>query len=187
MKKSIIVLSSMILFGVAFEGCKKGQNDPGISLHSRDARLTAKWKLTKIESTDVNGTSATISTTTIITYDGTTFSKGVTTPPLATVTSTGTGTYEMTIDKRGKISFNETYTPSGGTADITSGEGNWEWLSDSKNRDNILLDGSGNLFNGGLYAVDRLASKELVLTYTGKSVDNGVTDTMTDKYTFTKE
>ena len=187
MKKTILILSSMLLIGVSFEGCKKGENDPFISLHSRDARLTAKWKLTKIEYTDVNGSTASIATTTTITFDGSSYSATVSTPPAPSATSVGTGTYEMTIDKHGKVSYSETFTASGGTAKITTGDGHWEWLSSSKNRDNILIDGSGTLFSGGLYYIDRLASKELVLTYVAKNVDNGVTDSWNEKYTFTKE
>ena len=49
MKNLKIALFVVLAATFILPSCKKGENDPFISLKSRDARITAKWKLTKIE------------------------------------------------------------------------------------------------------------------------------------------
>jgi len=73
MKRKIMILS-MLLIGatVILNSCKKGEDDPFITLHSRKARLTGEWKLTEmslaITNRQDNG-SSTVSGT--MSYDGT--------------------------------------------------------------------------------------------------------------------
>ena len=45
MKKILTIM----LIVTAFVGCKKGEEDPIISLRSRDARITGTWELKKME------------------------------------------------------------------------------------------------------------------------------------------
>lgn len=198
MKKTIFILSAIVLVGLAFDGCKKGEGDPFLSLKTRDGRITAKWKLTKIVGTDIStnvvGT-ITYVTTDAISFDGTTYSDIATTtassgPAPSAVTTGGTGTYEMTIDKHGKVTWSTTYTktaPTTAPADVRTGEGHWQWLSSDKRKDNLLIDGSGTLFSGGLDDVYELKGKELVLKYTYKTVNGGQTTSYDDTYTFTKQ
>ena len=40
---------SLVLASISFSGCKVGDDDPVISLRSRDARLKANWKLIEME------------------------------------------------------------------------------------------------------------------------------------------
>ena len=180
MKKMKIALLMLLATVLVLPSCKKGENDPFISLKSRDAKITAKWKLTKIAYTSTSVTSGTSFTTTI-SYDG-----SVETYTSGTISGTATGTYEMTIEKDGKMSVSETYT-SGGSTDVYTSTGTWEWLNSDQNKTVILLDGGNNLFQGGLWVIDRLSSKELVLTDVGNSNDNGDTNTWDKKYTFEKQ
>lgn len=80
----IAVIFSTII--TTFVGCKKGDGDPFISLHSRKARVAGKWKLTNgtlvYKNTDLSGTIA----TSTITYDGTKADK-------STVIGTGAPTF----------------------------------------------------------------------------------------------
>ncbi len=46
MKKTIVFLFCIILTGIGFDACKKGPNDPTLSIHSRKARVAGDWKLT---------------------------------------------------------------------------------------------------------------------------------------------
>ena len=69
MKKTLTILSAVILAGVGFDGCKKGPNDPFISIHSRKARVVGEWKLTSGTSVDVDA-SVSPSTSTTSTDDG---------------------------------------------------------------------------------------------------------------------
>jgi len=173
----LVVLTSSI-----FNSCKKGADDPFISLRSRDGRITAKWKLSKIDGTILSNFGSTQITTTC-SYDGTIYSQ-TSTPG---TTTTATGTYEMTIDKNGNVSFSETYTASGGTADIESGEGHWLWIDSDKNKSYISLDGGSNLFQSNLYYVDRLAGSELILKETSKDVNNNILNSTNITYSFEKE
>ena len=48
--KNFLTMVSLTMFAFTiFQSCKKGDNDPAISLRSRDARLIANWKLVKID------------------------------------------------------------------------------------------------------------------------------------------
>ena len=118
MKKSIVILSTIILAGVGFTGCqKKGEEDPAISLHGRKARLTGEWTLSAGTSTDVSGGSTTMST-----ISGTT-----NTVTMGTTTSIFTYSDKLSLVKDGTwkqvvtmsaTSYNETITSSG----------TWNWL-----------------------------------------------------------
>jgi hypothetical protein len=90
---------------LAFTGCKKGAEDPGISLRSRDSRLEGDWTLSSIDGT------ATISTTS--------------TNNLATSNSTTTTTINTTTSYSGgsetiAINYNSQYSPSTGTSTTTT-------------------------------------------------------------------
>jgi hypothetical protein len=181
MKKVKIALLVLIAGVTVLTSCKKGKDDPFISLHSRDARITAKWKLTKIEAVDVHNAGATYTTT----FDGTIYTETVSTGG----SITATGSFEMTIDKQGSISaWAENYTQSGFTADVRSGTGTWMWGNSDKDRDFIAISNAGNnLFASNFYHIDELKSKEMILHYTSKTVNNGDADSYDDIYTFTKE
>lgn len=181
--KQIPALLMLLMVALTvFNSCKKGPEDPFLSFSSRDNRVTAKWKLTKIEGTDVTYFLNSQVTTTI-TYDGTVYTE---TPSIGTG-STATGTYELTIDKEGKVSFSEVYTPSGGTADIQSGSGTWFWMNADKNKDILYLNVGGQLFSENMCHVNRLSSKDMILQVFNSYIDNGHTYSTDFKYTFTKE
>lgn len=68
MKKSLLVVMGMALL-VATPSCKKGENDPFLSLKSRKARLAGGYVVSKMESTEkVNGEN--YESVTTITFDG---------------------------------------------------------------------------------------------------------------------
>lgn len=159
--------------------CKKGENDPFISLRSRDARITAKWKLTKIE-----GKTTIAAVPTEYKYDGSIYS--MTTTPGGTTTATGT--FEMTIDKRGSLLYSGSYTQNAQQT-VTTGENYWYWISNNKNKCYIYLGvpvGGQTLFVGGEYAIDQLKHKELILAKKDENTTGTVKTTTEMKYTFTK-
>ncbi|MEI6852273.1 MAG: hypothetical protein WCL06_05495 [Bacteroidota bacterium] len=184
MRKLLVVLLVTLIAVPTFQACKKGPNDPLISFKSRNARITAKWKLTKIEGTETKVTAG-VSNATTTTFDGTT--KTVTSSLFGT-TTTSTGVYEMTIEKNGTMTWSETYisgTPA--TTDVQTGSGPWIWLNTDKNKTDVDLTGGHHFFSSGFYVIDRLASKELVLTTEQNSNNNGDTDVANYKFTFTAE
>lgn len=54
MKKTLVILFSVLLTGTGFYGCKKGEGDPMLSLRSRKARVVGDWKVTAAKSTENN-------------------------------------------------------------------------------------------------------------------------------------
>lgn len=168
MKKFMLVIIAAAFVLPFMSGCKKGPNDPGISLSSRDGRLIAEWKLTKISGTR-QGFYLGDATTYSYAYDGTTF-----TETYAGNSESGTGAFEMTIEKDGVITSKESFTPNGGTANVISGTNQWYWWDNDDNKTGVYLMVYGEyLFDSGLYLVDRLSSKELILHYVYSYNDNG--------------
>lgn len=45
-KNTIILLAALMLISTTAISCKKGKDDPGISLRSRKARMAGEWKIT---------------------------------------------------------------------------------------------------------------------------------------------
>ncbi|MEI6123341.1 MAG: hypothetical protein WCQ95_06900 [Bacteroidota bacterium] len=141
------------------------------------------WKLTKIEASDVtviSGVTNTITTT----YDGAT----ITSSSTLSGSETSTGTYEMTIEKGGVMTWSESYTPSGAsTANVQSATGTWFWFNSNKNKYMIDLSGGVHFLSFGIYYIDRLATKELILINSGEEYNNGDTRVWNFKWTFEKK
>lgn len=169
MKRFMIVLL-VAAFAMPFlNGCKKGPNDPAISLKSRDARLTATWKLVKIAGTQQSVDGLGDPYTITYAYDGTTYTESQ-----SGSSYSGTGAFEMTIDKDGLVTSKESFTPNGGDANVVNGENNWYWWDNDNSKSSIyIFVYGGNLFSSGLYIVDQLKSKELILNYKYSRNDNG--------------
>jgi hypothetical protein len=188
MKKCNIPLSILVLFaltGIIFGSCKKGDNDPFISFKSRDARITAQWKLTKIEATitDVAGANTTV---TVVVYDGSLYTRSISVNGNQPLTETKSGTFEMTLEKKGKMSWSETYI-NGGTPEVQSSTGYWRWLDTDKNKSSVYVEGGDHFFYSGSYKIDRLASKEMVFIDSGNLNDNGETQVWEKTITFETE
>ena len=178
MKKVLLILLVSLLTVTIFQSCKKGENDPTISFRSRDARLIGKWNLVNVLGTwdKVEGGTHTYST---FTYNGMNFLDDINTGNIG-----GTGTYEMTLEKSGDMSYTETLR-IGSQDYVYTGTGYWDWLNTDKNKTMLSLIGGMHLFVGGDCIVDRLAYKELVIKRKYNTNDNG--DTYSSDFTFTFE
>ena len=211
MKKSISLLAiSVILIALFFSGCKKGENDPFLTLKSRTARLAQDWVLSSEDYTVTQtGTWLGVGdyiTTIVYSFDGTSESQKATQSSGGnSTTNTTTYTYskEITFDKDGTFKSTEI---NGGNATIT--EGTWMWMSknknnDLKNKEAIAMfitkqtDSNGNTdtyggksnFNlNGVVVFDKLTSDEVVMKFDFTETDSdGDTHTMTGTQTFTKK
>ncbi len=179
----LVAIAALVIFPF-INGCKKGANDPFITIKSRDARITAKWKLTKVEGTVATTIGATLYTTTC-SFDGATYTTS-TTP--GTSTTKSTGTFEMTISEDGVVDYSETCTPDGGTAVTVTGKGTWQWVDSDKDKAFLYLVISNmNYFSSNLYYIDELKSKELILKYVSEETDDGDVNNINKTYTFTKQ
>lgn len=131
MKTVKIALAALVITALSFEGCKKGEGDPFLSLKSRKARVAGEWKVTKGEGKDISG-----SATTTWTYDGTTQ-----TNTTGAFTSTDKFTDEYTFEKDGTFKLTETDN-NGSPAVVTTVTGTWNFtggVGDMKNKSQLLL------------------------------------------------
>jgi hypothetical protein len=138
--KKIILFAIVILGITTVPSCKKGEDDPFISFRSRDARITAKWKLVSLEEVSI--------------VNGNTISRvlngSILTSTNGGVSSTNSYTKEMEIKSDG--TFNTTTTFDG---EINTFSLFWYWYNDTNKKTGIDLDAS--------YVIDRLSHNELVL------------------------
>lgn len=200
--KKLLVLSIAALALVAnLSSCKKGENDPFLSLKSRKARLTGEWTVTKIEGTssDKNSSFPIADVTSTTTYDGTTETT-TTTTVMGTDTDTETYTLSFVFDKDG------TYTQTkveGTTTEVETG--NWIFLGKNKtaeiaNKEAIQLNPtstssttngvtvtstSTGFTNSKTLMIDQLKSKEIVLIDSSSNTSGSQVSTDEMKITLT--
>lgn len=160
------------------QSCKKGENDPFLSLKTRDARITGEWELSTSYSESRQS----------YTYDGTTttstsssvYENGQEIYKSDSYTDTSVYSLVMEINKDGSSTF--TYTHEG---DIETESGTWYWANNAKNKTGIVI-------NGDDMVIDRLAKDELVLKedYNSKSTNpdgNNTEYSNVGTMTFTKK
>jgi hypothetical protein len=215
MKKNFFRIALIVMVGglmMASSGCKKGENDPSISLRSRTARLAGEWNLSA-EDYKESSISDNSSTTETVTYDGSILTTVTVrkykdwTGKDTTVTNTETDSYteKLTINKDGSFTREIIY---GSTR--TNYEGNWMWMKGNseqelKNKQAIILsttkytyvDGDGNTSYhnesgksnfSNMIVIDRLANKEMVFLYDTKySDDDGFSSTESGTATYTQK
>ncbi|MCF6367199.1 MAG: RHS repeat protein [Bacteroidales bacterium] len=196
-----------LILATSIIGCKKGENDPGLSLLSRKARLSGEWNLSSAEfefkKTDPDGT-----TVTSYSYDGanmteTTDGEGKTYVYSEKVTIDKDGTFTIVIEKEITYSQNQT------GINKTTLEGYWYFIDGIKNTDiknkerveffiqkytNIhpsgdteIIESSGSIpiieergFSGiEILLLDRLAKKEMTTLYDSEVIIDGETRTYT--------
>jgi hypothetical protein len=188
MKRVILVLLIAVFAIPTFQSCKKGENDPSISLKSRKSRLVGDWTLKEGSITMTNGGSSGV-----ITYNGSTESY-----------STG-GSYsytlKATIKKDG--TFESTLLEDG---DLTVTEGQWYFLEGNKDKDlkskecvafvntKVTNTPAGNpttisTFNSiipdATWQLDKLSSKEMIIIF-DEQYSTGSSFSKTGTLTFTK-
>jgi hypothetical protein len=215
MKKNFFRIALIVMVGgvmMASSGCKKGENDPSISLRSRTARLAGEWNLSA-EDYKESSISDNSSTTETVTYDGSILTTVTVrkykdwTGKDTTVTNTETDSYteKLTINKDGSFTREIIY---GSTR--TNYEGNWMWMKGNseqelKNKQAIILsttkytyvdeDGETSYYNESgksnftnMIVIDRLANKEMVFLYDTKySDDDGYSSTESGTATYTQK
>ena len=117
-----------LLFAIPFfNSCKKGDDDPFFSIHTRKARLVGEWKMTQgkiVQS--YTGYGSGISTIT--------FNNGTYTVTRGGDSYSGTYIFDVTIEKTGAFTQTISTTVSGST-DVITEEGTWFFLSKNKEAD----------------------------------------------------
>ena len=182
-----LILALIISF--IFASCKKGEDDPIISLRSRTTRLTGEWRL-------VSGTAAYTTTGYNETYsiDGTNVTETITSSKYY---YTGKYILNLTILKDGTFCFKEFL--AGATLEAS---GTWNFnngIGEDKKKEDVifLIDNvktgytyGYNLFNRGctnfVYKIRELRNDRLVIHSSGKlySDSRGRYETMSTEYVF---
>ncbi len=197
MRKAIYLSLTLFAAVATMQSCKKGENDPFLSLKSRKARLAGEWTLTASERKSTS-TSTNYSSTTTSTYNGSTETSSTTIVNNgSSLTTTGTSTYtvSLVIEKDG--TYKHTRTEDGET--VTT-EGTWIFLKRSKedelkNKEAIMLtvksitDSNGTItstdINGEVISIDQLKNKEMVWVSEYSYSNSSGSDSETEKSTFT--
>jgi hypothetical protein len=172
-KVKIAVLTFALMLGTTtFQSCKKGENDPFLSLKTRDARITGTWELESMTSRSVDSYLGT---------GGEYYSEYTSTLADGQMTSTSTGSAsglgysyssEMTIKKDGTLIISETSEDDKSTTTAS-----WYWMNDTKKKTRINLNGD--------FEVDRLTNKELILKTDDIHADSNENGSSTSSYSST--
>jgi hypothetical protein len=186
-----VKIAILMLMAVVFvlPSCKKGENDPFLSLSSRKARLTGTWSLKEGTINYVSG-----GTTYTYTYNGTQC-----TLAYGSFSSTTPYTQKITVNKDGSyaVDVND-------DSDLSTEEGQWYFGGkskelDLKNKESVVMretsytytpsggSASVNTYEGtscpiSTMNIDKLASKEMVVIYDGSDTGSStttITGTMT--------
>ncbi len=186
MKKiSIIALSVCAL---AFSSCKKSS--------SSAPSIVGQWSFSNVTGTVTSNTSTTNGSVTTYSYNS------ATTSVIASVALTGSTIVDSattkvtteiwTFNADGTYTINENYTHAPNTALTSTSSGTWQYLSNSKTNDAVILLGYGSNVLGNTGSDDvytfQIVGNTLVLTYTDAQTDNsGATHSDNLTWTFTKQ
>ena len=153
----MIVLLSSTAF---ISGCARGENDPWLTFHTRDARITQPWVLKAVSGTVVETVGG--STTNIdYEYDGTNLY--VTTNG---VTVSFAYVFNMEVKNNGEV-FSEEFlneVATGNPVQQSSKTSYWYWGNDDQNKTSIVLDLTGYFAGYISYDIPRLAWNDMSLT-----------------------
>jgi hypothetical protein len=206
MKKSFLLGIGIVALVANLSSCKKGENDPFLSLKSRKSRVVGEWTLSKIVGTEtyVDLQDATNNYTTEISYaDGkeTTTEKSSGTP-FSTVKNY---TMDYSFKKDGTYTIIKT-TTTNTTTSVNTLTGTWVFIGKNKTdgikkKEGILLNETSNTTasngisitssstglsnNSSIMLFDQLKSKEIVIIDDYSQNWPGQTDVFTNKLTLT--
>ena len=191
MKKCTLFLLIIISLGFVFQSCKKGDNDPFLSLRSRMARITGVWELTSGTKYFTEDDSSNT-----VNYDGINAYSLVDTFPY---------TLKWTIEKEGTFVLN-----AHNSGVVFTYKGLWSFGHkikeiDLKNKESIIFRYTyyNVVYNGGTgnytetysgydcpvdeFRIDQLKNKELIVITEGSTQLPDFTQSSSGSITFTKE
>lgn len=183
MKKILFKVAILAVVISGIQSCKKGEDDPFLSLRSRKARLSGEWKLTSYSYKEYTDGMENFSET----YDGV---------YMHTVNGYFPFSQEFEFKKDGSYEIKTVYDgyPS-------NEKGNWVFMGKNKEADiekkeYIFLDQTSYtdadatvtnsnfiVDNGWVYHIKKLSNKEIVFEITG----SGYNDTYVITYTLSKK
>lgn len=176
MKKTVLMLAVSGLM-LATPSCKKGENDPGLSLSSRKARISGEWNVASYESENhtVDGSDSWHNTSS---FDGSNIT-GTWTQTVSGVTTSGNdpdvttvSLFDFIINKDGTYEMNRSWvTTSTGTDwlgyDYTDTEtasyvesGSWSFIGKAKdaykNKERVVMNATNTIWTSQTTTVTQL-------------------------------
>jgi hypothetical protein len=181
-KMKTLVKASFIVAvaAIVFTGCKKGENDPFLSLKSRTSRLSKEWKLTSADYTTTNKTTLTgldYTSSNHYTYDGTNMNAaGSVTWGTNTSTTNSSKPFSIILEFTKEGSLEQTVSDDG---DVSIDAGYWSWLLKNKdldlsNKEAIVISFASNsdytytgtsISPNEVMVFDKLAADEFIISY----------------------
>lgn len=193
MKKiNLLTLMAAIVALTTLNSCKQGENDPFLSLRSRDARIKGLWNLESVTGKYTKHVT-TYNVFGVKDNDGTVSREVTLTGGKLKAVNTISGvvqgaipytqeydyTLALDIQAAGICHSKEEITPKGSTNKNTfENDGKWFWANDSKNKNSIIImdlissllsskiDGAGQFTN---WQISSLKNKDLEFTLTAKN------------------
>lgn len=206
MMQALILL---LLTAGVFVGCRKGEDDPWLTLRGRKARMVGKWSVTSgmvsrgAEFTADNGNRVVGTATSRYSEKQVEQTNYYSTPEgdkTWTITGDFAGSVEIFRDGTYKMSHTEIFRAQGATPEMNNSaeiSGYWSFTggsNDTRKREQLVLQqvtvvpsaGSGSVNNNpvpsALYNIRQLKHKEIVLEYTNDSSD--ALDTRREEWTW---
>jgi len=146
-----------------FDGCKKGSQDPAISLRSRNSRICGQWQLASVDGKTLNSNYATT-----YSFSGTDYT--VTTPNYTTTYKSYD--LQMKISKDNTIQITEVYSSLSGTSYSTTLNLYWNWIDCEKKTMIYLPLTSFAISNSREWDLVKLSHKQIILNYKRSETDN---------------
>lgn len=192
MKRYTLLLLIIISLGFVFQSCKKGENDPFLSLRSRKARITGEWILKSGTTTITEN-----DTTEVLTYDG------------INAVSSINGSFPLT--EKWKINKNSSFERIiHNNGNVFTYKGNWTFNhknkeADIKNKEAVTFvyeyfnavyaGGTGNYtetYSGiespaTTYIIDELKNKEMIFSNDGTESWPDYSKKKTGSFTYIQE
>jgi hypothetical protein len=187
MKKLLLYLLTIMIAAPAIISCKKGEEDPFLSMKSRKARLEGEWKL--VSGSEVINDDGDVYQ---VTYDG-----SLATWTWDTFTDTFIYTQSMIFEKDNTFEMTET-----NDGDVTVAEGFWAFMKgydEIANKECVVIriaeiteDGDAETYSGDqmpvyVFRFLKLTSKEAIIESEGTETWNGNTTSYTSTMTFEKQ
>ena len=159
MKKKILIISSIVLLFASLNSCKKGEDDPFLSLLPRTQRLAGEWTLKSAEYTkQYKSVFDSTMQTEYYTFIDENYTKITKVGSLTVENKIYSYSDKIKIDKTGK--YNETVTNDG---ENLTYEGIWTWIN--KNKENGLKNKEAILLT-----ITKKIEADGATTYSGKTI-----------------
>ncbi|MEY5035195.1 MAG: hypothetical protein RLZZ110_212 [Bacteroidota bacterium] len=174
------VLLSILVFCmlIPFNACKKGDDDPFISLRSRNQRLIGKWKIIESHRTKerIEVYNYGLSGDTFTDKSNFKDNKGTFAQLFyhEWISHSYEGEAIIEFKSDGTLLYKERYIVSTYGEDLTT-DGNWTWRQTAKSKYSLEITdipglGFGEIFEGGILNLQRLSHGEITLESTTKHI-----------------